>query len=243
LELLKGLQSSTDQDLYQTMEDIKAISYLGKYYAHKILAATNLQFYKNNADRSFHQTTIDQLNLSSSYWRYYASTALAHYKNPLWTNRVGHVDWRDLYRLTLEDITHQGGQINLPSMEATPGGEIVEAESSLSKNLKTGSIVKGFTGTGYAYSSSEDQLQLTYQVPHAGKYVLEFRYLKNDFTTDHIMVEINRKTAYDFSFWPSGSNQNWVWDRLEVELDKGQQQISFSLPNGVLLDHVNVLAL
>ena len=44
LELVKNISTSGNDELYKTVEDIKAISYLGKYYAHKIKAATNLVF-------------------------------------------------------------------------------------------------------------------------------------------------------------------------------------------------------
>jgi hypothetical protein len=35
----------------------------------------------------------------------YMDLARQHYKNPLWTNRVGYVDWKKIHRWVLDDIT------------------------------------------------------------------------------------------------------------------------------------------
>ena len=178
LMLVNDISTSGNDELYKTVEDIKAMSYLGKYYAHKINAATNLGLFKSNSDPDFHRSMINELNTSAMYWRYYAATALARYKNPLWTNRVGHVNWIDLYHYVLKDITDQHGEVQLPHMETSRGGTILEAESATQENTTELSEVQGFTGSGYvAATEPSNKLTLTFNAPSAGKYILEFRYV------------------------------------------------------------------
>jgi hypothetical protein len=188
---------------------------------------------------------IQELNLSALYWRYYASTALARYKNPLWTNRVGNVDWRDLYRYVLKDILDQNGEIRLSHMDVTAGGTILEAESAILTNARIKSETTGFTGSGYvAASNSDNTIVLTYDAQLMNKYILEFRYISKRNITEKIKgktpLRINNKTVGEIYFWSSGSPQNWVWDKVEVDLTKGTHNISFQLPEDILLDHVNV---
>ena len=244
--LLKDISTSGDHELYKTVEDIKAMSYLGKYYAHKINAATNLGLFKNKSTPDFHNATIKELNTSALYWRYYAATALARYKNPLWTNRVGYVNWIDLYDYVLKDITDQHGKVELPHMETTRGGTILEAETATQKNTKELSEVQGFTGSGYvAATGPNTKLTLTYNAPVGGKYILEFRYIVKDGEerfASKTSVFVEELPSTEITFWQNGSSRNWVWDKVEVNLSKGKQGISFILPEKVLLDHVNVLS-
>ena len=48
----------------------------------------------------------------------YAGIALGEYANPLWTNRVGHVDWRRTFPEVLADVA---------KADAEPGMEEAEA--------------------------------------------------------------------------------------------------------------------
>lgn len=245
LRLVKNISTAGNDELYKTIEDIKAIAYLGKYYAHKINAATNLGLYRSKSESDFHRGMIEELNLSALYWRYYASTALSRYKNPLWTNRVGYVDWKDLYNYVLKDIRDQKGEIRLPNMEVSAGGTILEAESATLKNAKAFSETQGFTGSGHVSAlNSENHITLTYDAARSGKYVLEFRYVSKQGITEkakgNTRILIDNKPAGEITFWSSGSPRNWVWDRVEVNLSKGIQAISFTLPEEILLDHVNV---
>jgi hypothetical protein len=245
LRRVKNISAVNNDELYKTIEDIKAIAYMGKYYAHKINAATNLELYKSNSGKDFHHAMIEELNMAALHWRYYASIALGRYKNPLWTNRVGYVDWRDLYGYVLKDILDQQGEIRLSNMEVTAGGKILEAESASLKNVKAFSETQGFTGSGYvAASNSDNTISLTYDVQHSNTYILEFRYISKQNITNKTKgktpLYLNKKSVGEINFWSSGSPQNWVWDSVEIDLLKGEHTISFTLPEVVLLDHVNV---
>lgn len=111
LHLLKTLDGGSDRELSKTLSDIRIIANLGKYYAHKIQAAANLERFRKSGVAMYRQEAVRELEKAAAYWRCYANLALMDYKNPLWTNRVGHVDWQELYREVLHDIEIAGGQI------------------------------------------------------------------------------------------------------------------------------------
>lgn len=240
LRLVKNIPTANNYELYKTIEDIKAISYLGKYYAHKINAATSLALFKTQPNSNLNQFVVSDLNTSAIYWRYFASTALGRYKNPLWTNRVGHVNWKDLYKYVLKDIVDQQGDVHLLNMEPTAGGDIIEAENGTIENFKKISETKGFTGSGYIVSTTaNNKITWSYDAPQSGKYILEFRYI-SDNATGKSSIVVNDKPSADITFWPSGSGENWVWDKVEVNLLKGSNSIALTLPEEIALDHVNI---
>lgn len=106
LEILDGLNAGTNKELSKTLNDIRAMAYLGNYYAHKVAGATHLELarkIRSGTDQA-RQQSIDELTQASKYWKLYMETAASAYKNPLWTNRVGHVNWKQIYEWTLEDI-------------------------------------------------------------------------------------------------------------------------------------------
>jgi hypothetical protein len=240
LRLIKKVSAAGSDELHKTIEDIKAMSYLGKYYAHKINAATTLALYNSNTSSTVHESLISELNTSALYWRYFASTALARYKNPLWTNRVGHVDWKNLYQYVVKDIVDQRGEVQLLNMEPTPGGIILEAESGEMDNVGKMSDIDGFTGSGYVSPTTMDnKISWNYKAPAAGFYILEFRYI-SDNRMAKVPISLNNSPSSEITFWPSGSAENWVWDKVEIKFTAGDHQISLSVPEEIILDHLNI---
>ena len=77
---------------------------LGKYYGHKIRGATEVALYRAGQEKGHQDRAIKELTEAADYWKLYMNTAMKQYKNPLWTNRVGHVDWKKLYGEVLKDI-------------------------------------------------------------------------------------------------------------------------------------------
>jgi hypothetical protein len=80
------------------------MAYLGKYYGHKIRGATELALYRESSEKGYQDRAIEELTSAAEHWRHYMDTATKQYKNPLWTNRVGFVDWKKLYQRVLHDI-------------------------------------------------------------------------------------------------------------------------------------------
>jgi hypothetical protein len=91
-------------ELRDTLEDIRAMALLGKYYAAKIRGATELALYRATKLAPQRQAAIDHLIVASGFWKDYTARTAARYRNPLWTNRVGIVDFRELDAEVLADI-------------------------------------------------------------------------------------------------------------------------------------------
>jgi len=100
------MDPADNKELIKTLYDIKAIAYLGKYYAHKIRGAAELDLGRKNEEGSevYRENAVRELTSASEYWRLYIDIAQQQYKNPLWTNRVGYVNWEQIYQWTLDDI-------------------------------------------------------------------------------------------------------------------------------------------
>jgi hypothetical protein len=226
------------------LTDIRTMACLGKYYAHKIQGATELALFRKTQKEAHQNAAIRELNQAAGYWRLYVSTALGQYKNPLWMNRVGHCDWRKLFREVLRDIEIAGGTPDVASMFPTPGGTLLEAESTQFEGARLVSTVPAFSGTGYLEFGSKldaPHVEWTFQAPEAGTYLLELRYLYNS-DQQACPVQVNGKDAGSIILWPSGGPSTWAWDRKIVQLKKGKNTVGLVPKGAVLIDHLNVLS-
>lgn len=104
LEAIKIIDASKNKELQYTVNDIETVSYLGKYYAHKIAGSTYVALYRETKDEKHQQMAVDELTKALSFWKKYTSKALEQNKNPLWTNRVGIVDWNQITNWVKDDI-------------------------------------------------------------------------------------------------------------------------------------------
>ena len=241
LAILGRLSPAGDKELRLTFEDIRAMAYLGKYYAHKIRGATELALFRATDEASHQTAAIDELRHAAQFWRLYTATALGQYENPLWTNRVGYVDWRQLFTEVLHDIEIAGGQPHSVAMSPTPGGVLMEAETALAPDVRQASDVLGYTGSGFLVFSREASeratVRWTFNAPCAGDYVLEVRYLGEE--NRHVArLGINGQDAGELIMWPTGNT--WGWDRITVHLKQGDNTISLAA-RSVRLDHLNIL--
>jgi hypothetical protein len=219
---------------------------MGKHYAHKIRAATYLALFRKTLNESDQQNMLEELRRSALYWRYYASNSLTINKNPLWTNRVGHVDWRKSYRHVYLEVRSNGGALEIPSMEPTPGGTILEAEDAEFTVANVELKLPGFTGTGYLTSKQGHayvSVKWEYDVSEDGEYALEFRYSLNRQKHFESHLKINKKDIDGLLFWESAEPKTWVWDRVIVKLKKGKNTIEVAPEGLVNFDHLNVIKL
>jgi len=104
LAILESLEAGDSRELRKTLTDIRCMAYLGKYYGHKIRGATELALYRECKEKAYQDRAIKELTKAAEYWKLYMETAMKQYKNPLWTNRVGHVDWKALHKEVLNDV-------------------------------------------------------------------------------------------------------------------------------------------
>jgi hypothetical protein len=106
---LEGLRSlnrrpTGSPELADTFSDIRAMALLGKYYAAKIRGATALALYRRTGEVTHQKESISELKLAQKHWTEYTKLAASKYKNPLWTNRVGYVDWNELNAEVAKDV-------------------------------------------------------------------------------------------------------------------------------------------
>ncbi|MHC4433679.1 MAG: carbohydrate-binding protein [Planctomycetota bacterium] len=244
LEILEGLDHGGNKELRLTLGDIRAIAFLGKYYAHKIRGATETLLFGNTEKQEHQAAAIRELNRAAAYWRWYTSVALGQYKNPLWMNRVGRVNWRELLNEVLKDVTIAGGTPSLRSMSPTPGGTILEAEDAVSGSSRKAAKIGGYTGTGYRKfrgATGGGSLAWIFDAPETGTYVLELRYALAGRGQYPANVRVNDKDEGSIILWTTGGESTWAWDRKPVTLRKGKNAIRLTVENTVLIDHLNVL--
>jgi hypothetical protein len=91
-------------DFDATLNDLLIMANLGQYYAAKIRGATELAMFRAS-NREEHRTkAVQHLRVATQRWLEYTRRARATYKNPLWTNRVGIVDWNELDAEVRRDV-------------------------------------------------------------------------------------------------------------------------------------------
>ncbi|MBC7366359.1 MAG: carbohydrate-binding family 6 protein [Undibacterium sp.] len=230
-------------ELWHTLEDIRAMAHLGHYYAHKIRAATALAQFRSTLDRAQHAIVAAQLNQAACAWRTYAATAVSRYANPLWTNRVGIVDWRRTFASVLYDLTIADVAADVPSLAPTPGGTVLEAEDATGERLAFGNTMPGFTGRGYLdfdHTKDPRSVTWTFNAREAGLHVLEFRYAMRRGETSPATLAVNGATS-ELMLWPTGGAKSWMWDRKVVFLRRGENKIALQPGAVISLDHLNVL--
>lgn len=104
LALVESMENVEDSELKITMQDIRTMALLGKYYAFKIEGSTQLALYRESKDSDYQKKAIEELEKALEAWKNYADAALKQNKNPLWTNRVGYVDWNKITEWVKDDI-------------------------------------------------------------------------------------------------------------------------------------------
>ena len=101
---LGRLEAGDDAELRQTLADIRAMAQLGEYYSNKIRGATALALFRRLGRPSDQQQAVAALTSAADSWAQYTVLARAAYKNPLWMNRVGNLDWTELTAEVARDI-------------------------------------------------------------------------------------------------------------------------------------------
>jgi hypothetical protein len=107
LAVLETIRSGENRELASLVTDIKAMAFLGKYYAHKIMGAAELHKYRtiDTMKMENQKRAVEELTQAASYFKLYTELSEKSYKNPFWTNRVGDVDWEKIYSWVLEDLS------------------------------------------------------------------------------------------------------------------------------------------
>ncbi len=104
LDFVNSTEQPKNKELDYTLNDIKTMALLGEYYAYKISGSTQLALYRETNDKNHQDKAITALNQALETWKEYTKTALKQNINPLWTNRVGYVDWNKITDWVADDI-------------------------------------------------------------------------------------------------------------------------------------------
>lgn len=110
ISILETLESSDNSELKVTLHDIHTMALLGKYYAFKISGATQLALFRETGNKKYRELAISEFEKALSAWKNYTETALQQNINPLWTNRVGYVDWVKITEWVADDIKIAKGE-------------------------------------------------------------------------------------------------------------------------------------
>jgi hypothetical protein len=96
--------TAANTEFQATVADLQIMSFLGKYYADKIRGATELALFRETLETAHQRKAVEYLELARLEWKIYTERASARYRNPLWTNRVGLVDWKELSDEVANDV-------------------------------------------------------------------------------------------------------------------------------------------
>ncbi|NQT88419.1 carbohydrate-binding family 6 protein, partial [bacterium] len=240
LARVNDLRHSGNKELRLTLDDIRAMARLGKYYAYKIRGAAELALFRKIRKEARQARAVAELNHAAHHYRVYASLMVGMYRNPLWTNRDGYVDWRKQMAFVLDDVRTAGGAPALAPMAPTPGGAIHEAEDAkLSDRAVTATKMAAFTGKGYVDVSAGATLTWAVDATRSGTHVLELRYATDDVTLRPAKVLVNGKTTGDIILWSTGGT--WGWNRKPATLRKGANSIAIAFAGAASVDHLNVI--
>ena len=104
MQLVEKMDPGNDKELKYTLHDIKTMASLGEYYAFKISGSAHVAFYRETKEKGYQDKAVADLTNALAAWQQYTHLALQQNHNPLWTNRVGHVDWVKTTEWVKQDI-------------------------------------------------------------------------------------------------------------------------------------------
>lgn len=96
-------QLSPSIELQAVLDDIKAMAFLGQYYAQKIEAATHLAFYQETKEKVHQGKAIQSLELAIGYWKKYTEISEKNYR-PQMLARTYRLDWREILEFVKADV-------------------------------------------------------------------------------------------------------------------------------------------
>ncbi|HET7536048.1 MAG TPA: carbohydrate-binding family 6 protein, partial [Candidatus Didemnitutus sp.] len=83
LAAVDRMDAGPNQELRETLGDVRAMALLGKYYAAKIRGATELALFRKTGWARAQQAAVTELTQAAEYWEQYTTLAASQYRNPL----------------------------------------------------------------------------------------------------------------------------------------------------------------
>lgn len=104
LQSASDLQNPNNTDeLKALLDDLMAMSYLGKYYSSKIEAAVGLALYKVSGNNEEKEKAVASLNRGVIHWKSYKKVSEKNYR-PQMLARVYWLDWSQVLKYVVEDV-------------------------------------------------------------------------------------------------------------------------------------------
>ncbi|NJC25114.1 carbohydrate-binding family 6 protein [Neolewinella antarctica] len=101
---LANLNPDNNTELRATLTDIRSMAALAYYFASKIEGSNSVALFRAKGAISDQRAAVTSLEQATEDWREYVGLTASQYRNPLWTNRVGYVDWEVLTGWVGEDV-------------------------------------------------------------------------------------------------------------------------------------------
>jgi hypothetical protein len=221
------------------------MAHLGLHYSYKIRAATEIALHWATNDREQRESALHHARRAAFHWRTYVSYLSGAYQSSIWFNRIGEVDWKLLYLDVLHDIRTLGGDPDIPSMEPTPGGVLLEAEAARTDASDDAIQPADDETPGHVefsvYHAGNRYLEWDYEAPADGHYVLEVRYSARDMEQRDARVIVDGRETATIDLWGTGGRDTWAWDRATVALSEGPHTIRLHPAGELRVDHLNVV--
>jgi hypothetical protein len=108
-----NVTETTDQELLQTLADIRALAYLGSYYSHKISASTHWALFQENGEKNHREAVIADLQRASKCWWDYSHLVSQHYR-PMYYSRLRKtIDVLEIQKYVDQELLDLGAEIPL----------------------------------------------------------------------------------------------------------------------------------
>jgi hypothetical protein len=111
VEFTEQERAELDAEAGATLTDVLLMSRLGWYYAAKIRGATELALYRETRRAHHRKQAVEYMKAAAQHWERYSRLSREYYRNPVWTNRVGIVDWDELDAEVRRDIEIARGKV------------------------------------------------------------------------------------------------------------------------------------
>jgi hypothetical protein len=104
VEINRSARGPTSAEYGATLWDVSLMMNLGRYYAEKIRGATALALFRATRAAEHQEQAVKHLLSAQQHWGQYRERSSHQYRNPVWTNRVGLVDWVELTAEVANDV-------------------------------------------------------------------------------------------------------------------------------------------
>ena len=98
-----GMSGGGNNELSETIGDIRAMGYLGNYYGKKIRGAVNLKLYQVTKDQKYKSQAVAELEESLKAWQEYARILDKQYIK-MDISMMGIFDWSLIEKEVIKDI-------------------------------------------------------------------------------------------------------------------------------------------